>query len=82
MKKVNSTKIKAQRRYLMLDNIKKYIAVFMTLLCVITMCPQIVYAADEVPQRETVRVGFFEMNDTICRMKTGIEVGMDMIHSV
>ena len=46
----------------MLDNIKKYIAVFMTLLCVITMCPQIVYAADEVPQRETVRVGFFEMN--------------------
>ena len=41
---------------------KKYIAVFMTLLCVITMCPQIVYAADEVPQRETVRVGFFEMN--------------------
>ena len=41
MKKVNSTKIKAQRRYFILDNIKKYIAVFMTLLCVITMCPQI-----------------------------------------
>lgn len=44
------------------DNMKKYIAILMTLLCIITMCSQIAYAADDAPQHEKVRVGFFEMN--------------------
>lgn len=45
-----------------IENRKKYIAVLMTILCIIMLFPQRISAVVEDPQRETVRVGFFEMN--------------------
>ena len=45
-----------------IENRKKYIAVLMTILCIIMLFPQRISAIEEDSQRETVRVGFFEMN--------------------
>lgn len=45
-----------------IENRKKYIAVLMTILCIMMLFPQRISAVVEDPQRETVRVGFFEMN--------------------
>ena len=45
-----------------IENRKKYIAVLMTILCIIMLFPQRISAVEEDSQRETVRVGFFEMN--------------------
>ena len=46
----------------MISGVKKYIALLMTLLCIVTMYPQAVYAAEEISQHETVKVGFFAMD--------------------
>ena len=42
--------------------LKKYLAMILLFLCVITINPQNVHAADKNPQRETIRVGFFAMD--------------------
>ena len=42
--------------------LKKYLAMILLFLCVITINPQIVHAADKNPQHETIRVGFFAMD--------------------
>ena len=42
--------------------LKKYPAMILLFLCVITINPQTGHAADKNPQRETIRVGFFAMD--------------------
>ena len=46
----------------MISGVKKCIALLMTLLCIVTMYPQAVYASEESSQHETVKVGFFAMD--------------------
>ena len=46
----------------MISGVKKCIALLMTLLCIVTMYPQVVYASEESSQHETVKVGFFAMD--------------------
>lgn len=64
-----------------IENRKKYIAVLMTILCIIMLFPQRISAVVEDPQRETVRVGFFEMNGY--HMQKMLEDGeVDLVTSV
>lgn len=42
--------------------VKKYVVLLLTVICVLTMCPQPVYAAEDSSQHETVKVGFFAMD--------------------
>ena len=51
-----------RRRSIMISGVKKCMALLMTLLCILTMYPQAVYAAKEASQHETVKVGFFAMD--------------------
>ena len=46
----------------MLMRVKKYVVLLLTVICVLTMCPQTVYAAEDSSQHETVKVGFFAMD--------------------
>ncbi len=46
----------------MISGVKKCMALLMTLLCIVTMYPQAVYASEESSQHETVKVGFFAMD--------------------
>ena len=46
----------------MILGVKKCMSLLMTLLCLLTMYPQAVYAAEEASQHETVKVGFFAMD--------------------
>ena len=46
----------------MISGVKKCIALLLTLLCILTMYLQAVFAAEETSQHETVKVGFFAMD--------------------
>ena len=46
----------------MISGVKKCMALLMTLLCIVMMYPQAVFAAEETSQHETVKVGFFAMD--------------------
>ena len=50
------------RRTIMISGVKKCIALLLTLLCILTMYLQAVFAAEETSQHETVKVGFFAMD--------------------
>ena len=64
----------------MISNCQKYLAILLTFICVIVLYPQSTYATEAISQRETIRVGFFEMDGYhICRMKPENEAAMDMI---
>ena len=46
----------------MISVLKKNLAVWLLFLCVITICPQTIYASNEISRHETLRVGFFAMD--------------------
>ena len=46
----------------MISGVRKCMALLMTLLCIVMMYPQAVFAAEEISQHETVKVGFFAMD--------------------
>ena len=47
----------------MISNCQKYLAIRLTFICVIVLYPQSTYATEAISQRETIRVGFFEMDE-------------------
>ena len=63
----------------MISNYQKYLEILLTFICVIVLYPQSPYATEAISQRETIRVGFFEMDGYLCRMKPENEAAMDMI---
>ena len=46
----------------MISNCQKYLAILLTFICVIVLYPQSTCATEAISQRETIRVGFFEMD--------------------
>ena len=46
----------------MISNCQKHLAILLTFICVIVLYPQSPYATEAISQRETIRVGFFEMD--------------------
>ena len=61
----------------MISNYQKYLEILLTFICVIVLYPQSPYATEAISQRETIRVGFFEMDGY--HMQDENEAAMDMI---
>ena len=59
----------------MISNFQKYLAILLTFICVIVLYPQSTYATEAISQRETIRVGFFEMDGYHMQDETGKRSG-------
>ena len=59
----------------MISNCQKYLAILLTFICVIVLYPQSTYATEAISQRETIRVGFFEMDGYHMQDETGKRSG-------
>lgn len=59
----------------MISNYQKYLAILLTFICVIVLYPQSTYATEAISQRETIRVGFFEMDGYHMQDETGKRSG-------
>ena len=55
----------------MISNCQKYLEILLTFICVIVLYPQSPYATEAISQRETIRVGFFEMDGYHMQDETG-----------
>jgi len=54
----------------MISNCQKYLEILLTFICVIVLY-QSPYATEAISQRETIRVGFFEMDGYHMQDETG-----------
>lgn len=59
----------------MISNCQKYLAILLTFICVIVLYPQSTYSTEAISQRETIRVGFFEMDGYHMQDETGKRSG-------
>ena len=59
----------------MISNYQKYLEILLTFICVIVLYPQSPYATEAISQRETIRVGFFEMDGYHMQDETGKRSG-------
>lgn len=59
----------------MISNCQKYLAILLTFICVIVLYPQSTYTTEAISQRETIRVGFFEMDGYHMQDETGKRSG-------
>ena len=68
-----------RRRNIMISGVRKCMALLMTLLCIVMMYPQAVFAAEKTSQHETVKVGFFAMDGYHMMDEEGNRSGYNVI---